>query len=594
MTGKLHRWIEENFLRAMENDGFLKPLLVVEQSIRQNNGSVKEQPIRYYSPFQIYIAMQLSHNIISVDGKLQSPDSVDWQSQQKTRFISWGSGGGMSFNIANKKEQKNPSGGPSQLMLCDYLHDFLLMLHSFDIAERSSKEWKEERGRYFTGSPNFQFNFDRLKVDKLKSLDQFDVSIDKLEILRTSIGQTALIIDPLEKWYPFLQRIPQWRKDELKGEALLAQDLYGLCEIIADILEIVSGVRPQGLIEKLRSNFPFPDNKRNEYARGTDVEALKLVVSKLKIWIADEKNSKIINEISGTDVLSDRCKHLEEIEKQLTDYEKRYKKYGAGRFVYSGGFLHIGVRNIQKIKIEELDSQAKHTAQSMMTQLKAQGAIQDEALELQTQIGQAVRWRLDDIQRDLSHLIHDMCQPLDSRRWQLDSEKQRDQQGMWWREYALSGEAPADPAQSRAYYFEKFQPKKVAEYDKKLKPILDASHSLESFINLARLVLCANCRKNTVLLHQTNNDQQVSSEAICDECINKGELQKIKGAEWSCRWCGNKIYTFAHGNILSDVLYNTSNATIRLDYGRITIRARCTNKDCKEWNEDYIDWGWLH
>jgi hypothetical protein len=72
------------------------------------------------------------------------------------------------------------------------------------------------------------------------------------------------------------------------------------------------------------------------------------------------------------------------------------------------------------------------------------------------------------------------------------------------------------------------------------------------------------------------------------------ELQKIKGAEWSCRWCGNKIYTFAHGNILSDVLYNTSNATIRLDYGRITIRARCTNKDCKEWNEDYIDWGWLH
>jgi hypothetical protein len=53
------------------------------------------------------------------------------------------------------------------------------------------------------------------------------------------------------------------------------------------------------------------------------------------------------------------------------------------------------------------------------------------------------------------------------------------------------------------------------------------------------------------------------------------------------------IYKFAHGNILSDVLLNHSNATIQLNYGKISIKARCPNKECKKWNEDEIDWGWL-
>ncbi len=219
MTGKFHKWIDQNLLRAMEADGFLKPILIADQSVRQNDGSLKIQPGPYYSPFQIYIVLQLSHNVINEQGKLQSPDSIEWHNQQKTRMVSWGSGGAMSFNI-DHQAKKSPSGGPNQSTLCDYLYDFLRMLHSFDLAERSSEEWKPERGRYYTRSPNLQFNFNALKADKAKLLDRFGVSVDILEILRMNVGQTALIIDPLEKWYPFLQRIAQWRKDELKGEAL--------------------------------------------------------------------------------------------------------------------------------------------------------------------------------------------------------------------------------------------------------------------------------------------------------------------------------------------------------------------------------------
>src|SRR5665213_115415 len=189
--------------------------------------------------------------------------------------------------------------GPSQLMFCNYLYDFLCMLHTFDLADRYSDGWKRERGRYYNGSPEFQFNFSKLKKDKVKLLEQSDLSIDKLESLRAEIGQTALIIDPLEKWYPFLQRLPQWRKDELKGEALLAQDLYGLCEIIAEVLEIVSGVRPKELLEKLRFDSPFPDTMRNEYASGTDIEAIKLAVSKFKDWLADQANVNLIVSVLG-------------------------------------------------------------------------------------------------------------------------------------------------------------------------------------------------------------------------------------------------------------------------------------------------------
>ncbi len=203
MTGKFHRYVEKNFLTAMESDGFLKPLLIAEQSVLQNDGSMKEQPVHYYSPFQIYIVLQLSNNIINEEGKLESPDSRRMQNQQPvTRYISWGNGGAMSFNIANKKEQRGPTGWPSELMLCDYLYNFLRMLHTFDLAPRYSDSWKPERTRYYTRQPDFQFNFGALKEDAKKLLKKFKLNVEKIETLRTIVGYTTLTIDPLEKWYP--------------------------------------------------------------------------------------------------------------------------------------------------------------------------------------------------------------------------------------------------------------------------------------------------------------------------------------------------------------------------------------------------------
>jgi hypothetical protein len=50
--------------------------------------------------------LQLSNNIINDEGKIESRDSKMMQNQQHvTRYISWGYGGAMSFNINNKKRK---------------------------------------------------------------------------------------------------------------------------------------------------------------------------------------------------------------------------------------------------------------------------------------------------------------------------------------------------------------------------------------------------------------------------------------------------------------------------------------------------------
>jgi ribosomal protein L37AE/L43A len=87
-------------------------------------------------------------------------------------------------------------------------------------------------------------------------------------------------------------------------------------------------------------------------------------------------------------------------------------------------------------------------------------------------------------------------------------------------------------------------------------------------------------------------DGRTSGEAICDECLSKSSTpDHIKSAPWDCDYCGDKIYKFAHGNALSDVLINRVSATVRLDYGRMEIEVTC--KKCKEKQWKVVDWGWL-
>ena len=279
----------------------------------------------------------------------------------------------------------------------------------------------------------------------MKLLNQFGLNTEKLEALRSNIGQTALIIDPLEKWYPLLQRLPQWRKDELKGEALLAQDLYGLCEIIADVLEAVTTIRPQDLLEITRRNSLVPDNKQNEYAHGTDIEAIKSAVLKFKDWLANEVNTKIL--VSVLDEIGDKYKNrIESIEKELKDFENRYSKYHADRYVNSYSYLISNIDRTKTIKMEELDEKTKRMALQMIEQSKnIKDIYSNETKMEQREIRDAIRSHLDDIQQDFINLICEIERPLSSKKWQLESEKENNRHnGSWFVEYMRSTDAPKD------------------------------------------------------------------------------------------------------------------------------------------------------
>ena len=182
--GKLRVHIEPAFLRAAEQDGFLEPLFVSEEPVREEGGSSKIQPVHYYSPFQIYTIAQLAENEI-VDGKLQSPHvSAQWQKEQKARFVSWGYGGGMSSNVDQPQFRKgtDANGRVNQYGVCEYLHNFLRLLHSQDLPSRYSEITRHERERYYTDAPKLQYNFSSLQGNGRELLVSRGLDEKKLEI----------------------------------------------------------------------------------------------------------------------------------------------------------------------------------------------------------------------------------------------------------------------------------------------------------------------------------------------------------------------------------------------------------------------------
>ena len=97
--------VDERFLLAAEQDGFLKPLLIVEEKIRQQDGSEKIEPVSYYSPFQLFIVAALRENSVLDDGLLWGQivrGELDFYRKQGSRVMNWGVG--MGFNDETKGE----------------------------------------------------------------------------------------------------------------------------------------------------------------------------------------------------------------------------------------------------------------------------------------------------------------------------------------------------------------------------------------------------------------------------------------------------------------------------------------------------------
>jgi len=550
--------IDQRFLKAATRDGFIKPLLKIKEPIKQNDGTEKLEVANYYSPFQIYIITELAQNSVLDDGFLwgaHAQENLDYHKEHNFRAVSWGRG--LEINVeAHKKKKSSKDFNP--FVICDYYHHFLRLIHTFEFNPPHLAE--RDKLRIFTNTPSFDYNLEPIKKGGIELLKKYLLDIPKLNQLRQTIGRLATEIDPLEHWYYYIKRHAQFRKDLLKGDAALAQELYQIYNLLTTIVETITKEKSKPLFD-----FLYPDItpwliQKVDYQHGEDIKALQFAIQQFKKWSNNKGNKPFIS--------NETAKNLDAVEKEIKDYEQRY-----GDKSYAGTLRTIETE--EKIKFEDLDEKTKKLAKDYE----------------EDNVSWAIMRRLGDLQQELRQIFWDISQQL------------RDKGNEWWEKYSnfnfyfweanrakLAKLSREEQLKLSRKELDKIT-KEAKKWDKRGKEFID------SVSQYADLVFCKVCRKNPVQLHMENNNlnmQELSRAVICDECIKTApELKEIKDGEWHCDYCNRLLYKFATNNIVSDLLINTATAKMKLEYGKMTIAARCPNPDCKQENTRTINWGWM-
>ncbi|MDP3296840.1 MAG: hypothetical protein Q8N09_04480 [Thermodesulfovibrionia bacterium] len=589
--------INEHFLRAVEKDNLIKPFLQEEGKARQSDGTVKDGLVNYYSPHQIYLLAELQHNILDEDGNLRAPDTVERYKErpkeQRPRYISWGRGSSFWADNPKKRDEDEDNLWVGAHSLSEYLHSFLELLHSFEQPKEQERYYlPEEKRRYLSNAPILEYDFKPLKDSGKKLLKQYGLDEKKLIILRRNIGQFAEMTDPLAHWYYYIERHPEWKKDLLKGDASLAQELYRLYGLMTEVWEIIAKKKSEPIFEFIQQGFPrsqYPYGKPQiEYVHGEDIKALQYAIQQFKKWKRKKANKPFVSD--GI------IKKTEEIEKELADYDKRYGKYDRYQSYKSytgGGFIKIReVYEENELKLEDLDEKTKWYVENTLKQIKDANIKQE--------ISQAIEHQLWELKRELQEVFWGVSKQFNDRKsaaWRREQNFGND----WWMK---NREKIKDLSREEQKKLANTERKKIVKEAKDWEARGSDFH--RSVPWYADIVFCKLCREKPVRLHIENTSRnmwQVSPSVICDDCfanINQNSLtaddewwKQTNQAEWKCRKCDKMLYKFAYGNMLSAKTLNSVPVKIEVAYGRATMKAKCPNPKCGETNERLIDWGWL-
>ncbi len=629
---KIDALIGADFLKAAEKDGLLIPLLKKKEDVQNEDGIDVKETVSYYSPFQLFMVAALSKNIVD-EGHLRRPDNLEWDKQQGRHSIAWGEHSAFNAQlIRNRKEN-------DYFAMYTSLHSFLTFLHGLDQTQEYDYI-KQERQRYFSKEyPHLNFDF-RLVADILpETLKSYKLNTEKLNKIRTFIGQYAHDIDPLgdQDWFYFLQKIPQWRKDKLQGSAILAQELYCLDNLLTDVLEIITGEKQKPLPEFLYPNIkPFGISEL-EHASGTDFLAIETSLNRFKKWLEGKENKKLIErvmeELSPSELqqVQEKLKAFEPIELALQDYKKRYGE----RNYLSGVARKVELEEV--LTLDSLDSITRRSADSLISQhenftadekgvqhfisnndeimesldkkkISLEEAIKlDNELEQKQSITMAIEYRLSDLQRALWTTITVFSSAIRNKIRILRRQKEDVNNELWMAFYranptplatgirrATNSASENSPAQNHHRQKEKFihseLKKKMLSFDKQISFFETKEKELTEIRAFGSLALCSICRKSPVQIHSGHNDGRIVTEPICDDCFKSGKHINTGLSSWNCDFCDKVIYRFANQNMLHSVLQNGAQATISLEYGRLQLDVKC--KQCGEINRRHLDWGW--
>lgn len=593
---KLGKNATMDLLKAAEKDELIAPLLVEKVKRKKDDGSEEEIDIRYYSPFQIFLVAALIHNDID-EGELRSPDHKEWYKERGTRYITWGNGSSSWVEHYKAKRGEDPETMEHNIFsVADDFHKVVKLIHGLSPEDRY--EYMHDNRRLFTRAPILTYNLDSVREDKAAYLEAYGINQSRLKRTIANVGSIATRMDPLERWFPYIQKHSRVRKDKLKGLAAVAQDLYGFCDIGYNLMEIAYGEKLPPLLDFLHPDIRPYMMEKAEYAGGEDIQAIKTAFQKLVEWA--QKNKDLIDELAPTIEYEKLDTTLTKVGDNIKDYQERY-----GDVRYVGSTRRI---KPETKKLTDLDEQTKKWAESLTKQhidieekeRKLTG--DDRDLILAREIAFAIERRLGDVGRAVSDIAYRLAEAT----WPLThkTEREKEMAKMPALEEFNKSIDRTDAEYERKYH--EFWRKGLKEYEKPYQEKIDyldnTRNELHKIGGETRLVFCAACRKNPVQLHYAHLDQQVSNEAVCDGCIEiekkkaisgtAEERKRMKYAEWFCDYCGKKVLLkFAIGNTISVTTLNQVPIQMSLRYGRMDLQAKCP--ECEETSERPIDWGWI-
>ncbi len=623
VSKKIPDHISPQFLEACDKEGFIKPLHSQEQEQMTPQGKVTRL-VKFYSPFQIFMVSVLSKNIVDEEGLLRGDIGFDiqWQKEQKTRYMAWGDMSGFNVDI-EKNGSVPPPGGVNHFSFAEDFYNFLKLLHSLDIAD-PYEDYNPGSMRLYRSMPSFQYDLSPLKNES-DILSSYSLDAGKLKSLLREIGLYASHIDPLAQWYYYIKKHSQRRRDELKGMASVAQDLYGICDILIEMIEIETGEKMPPLLDFLHSDIQPMGMKKVEYAGGTDLQVIKDVVSEFQSWIDEPSHKEMLDRIKDSAhdgvSLEQILERIKNLQLRIDDFESRY-----GDRRYGEGLRYISPE--KDMPLSKLDPLAQRHVEMMMKHYRERGLEIEGKQELATdnpevldlwakgkksealkkyltiqeqyEIVSSIEHVLDDIQREFMNICSWISHSFYPIKYKLEHEKKMAEPRAF--QAFLAKQDPNDPKLPtlRAQFWHTGLKDAMKEYDDELEKIKDIERTMYGFINKVRLAYCSHCRKNYVAMHQQHQDSSISKGAVCDECMtNTPDLQSIKDGEWRCRFydeqeggvCGGLLYKFAHNNVLNTWVQRTTTAKITLNYGQMEVRVRCPR--CHTESVVNIDWGWL-
>lgn len=226
-----HFWFEKEYAKSWLDEGLLwepssRPFQAWKM-FEDENGD--RQIENFYSIFQCYTLYHLISKI-EISAEWWISYSKEDINNLASKFSDWATMTITSF-------QKNGIRGEEAATICQV------------ISNRYFPKTQSDCRSIQLSIPSYYYDWNWYKYcrnwDAKSVLSDIGMGIDDLKRLRELVAIDAKYVDPLESWYELIRFVSVEKKRKLKGEALFAQTLYSMEEMLRLFYEELTGFKLQ-------------------------------------------------------------------------------------------------------------------------------------------------------------------------------------------------------------------------------------------------------------------------------------------------------------------------------------------------------------